>query len=61
MFHPIKEFRSFVATLERLCTSLDVLAAEQKELRTKFDTLVEHSGYLATAKKNELRRAGHHS
>ena len=68
-------FRLFITTVENLRASVeantrtievntgkvDALAAEQKELRTKFDTLTEHSGYLVTEKRRELIRAGHHS
>lgn len=56
----------FVATLERLCTSLDTfvaehkqLSVEQKTLSAKLDTLVQHAEYLATSEFRKNQRAGH--
>ena len=72
MIHPIKKFRScieaikrafrlLITTVESLRASVEENTIEQKELRSKLDTLVEHSAFLASAKKRELQRAGHHS
>jgi hypothetical protein len=70
MIHPIKQIRStiadikdafrlFIATVQNNTTALQALTAEQKQLRTKFDELVEHSRFQVRVKKQELSRAGH--
>jgi prefoldin subunit 5 len=59
--HVKAAFWYFVTVLQELTQALHALKAEQTELRSKLDTLVEHSGYLANAKKKDLQRAGHHS
>jgi len=46
--------------IENNSAKVEALAAEQKTLRNKFDVLVEHSAFLADAKKKELQRSGHH-
>lgn len=60
-WHLVTVLQALTQALEANSAKVAALAAEQKELRTKFDTLVEHSGYLVTAKRRELQRAGHHS
>ena len=59
-------FALFITTVEKLTLAIEVntikvisLEAEQKVLRHKFDLLVEHTHYLARAKRNELERSGH--
>lgn len=59
-------FRLFISTVEALRCAVESnsiavqsLTAEQSELRRKFDALVEHSRFLAHAKKDELTRRGH--
>ena len=59
-------FALFIVTVENLTrevasntSKVEALAAEQKELQLKFDLLVDHTQYLAAAKRNELQRQGH--
>jgi len=52
-------FRLFIATVKDNTASLQTLATEQRELRTKFDELVEHSRFQVRVKKTELQRSGH--
>jgi hypothetical protein len=55
----IRAFRLFITTVEQNTIAVQALAAEQKELRTKLDTLVEHSAFQVRATKQQLARAGH--
>jgi hypothetical protein len=70
MIHPIKQLRSttadikaafrlFITTSQDNTIALRSLAAEQKELRERLDTLVDHSRFQVRVKKAELQRAGH--
>jgi len=52
-------FWLFITTMQNNTAALRALAAEQKVLREKLDSLVTDSNYLVTAKKRELQRAGH--
>ena len=52
-------FRLFITTMQENTKALQALAVEQKELRTKFDELVDHSRFQVRVKKQELTRAGH--
>jgi hypothetical protein len=52
-------FRLFIVTVQQHTAALLALTAEQKELRTKFDELVEHSRFQVRVKKQELNRSGH--
>jgi hypothetical protein len=52
-------FRLFIVTVQQNTAALLALTREQKELRTKFDELLEHSRFQVRVKKQELTRAGH--
>jgi hypothetical protein len=52
-------FWLFITTMQNNTAALRALAAEQKELRTKLDTLVDHSAFQVRVKRAELNRAGH--
>jgi hypothetical protein len=52
-------FRLFITTQQENTKALQALATEQKELRTKFDELVDHSRFQMRVKNQELTRAGH--
>jgi len=66
-------FGLFITTVQQLSAALDsntaaletnsikaeALAAEQKLLGDKLDTLIEHSRYMAHTKRQELQRSGH--
>lgn len=52
-------FWLFITTMQNNTAALCALAAEQKVLREKLDSLVTDSNYLVNAKKRELQRAGH--
>jgi hypothetical protein len=65
-----KKLRSTIANIKTLfwlsihavqdnTAALHNLAAEQRALRVKLDTLVDHSAFQVRVKKAELNRAGH--
>lgn len=69
MFHPIRStratiknikaaFRLFIDTLAQNSLALDVLAADQKQIRLQLDVLIAATDYLARAKRQELDRQG---
>jgi predicted phage-related endonuclease len=70
MTNPIKRIRKniadikscfwiFLNTIDMNTKAVQALAVEQKELRSKFDELVDHSRFQVRVKKQELTRAGH--
>lgn len=52
-------FRLFITTVQDNTKAVQALAVEQKELRAKFDELVDHSRFQVRVKKAELNRQGH--
>lgn len=52
-------FRLFISTVQDNTKAVQALADEQKELRAKFDELVDHSAFQVRVKRAELQRAGH--
>jgi hypothetical protein len=52
-------FWLFIETVQTNTIQLQALAAEQRLLRAKLDTLVDHSAFQVRVKKAELNRAGH--
>ena len=52
-------FWLFIDTVQTNTIQLQALAAEQRALRVKLDTLVEHSAFQVRVKREELGRAGH--
>ena len=60
-WHLVNVLQELTAALEANSAKVAALAAEQKELRSKLDTIVEHSGYMVSEKRRELIRAGHRS
>lgn len=49
---------NLTSTIESNSASVAALKDEQRELRLKLDKLVEHSRFLAAAKRSELQRQG---
>jgi hypothetical protein len=52
-------FSLFIDAVQTNTNQLQALAAEQRLLRVKLDTLVDHSAFQVRVKKAELNRAGH--
>lgn len=52
-------FWLFIETVQTNTISIEALRDEQKILREKLDTLVDHSTFQVRVKKAELGRAGH--
>jgi hypothetical protein len=52
-------FELFISTLNRLTIAFEVNTETHQKFNSKLDQLIEHSRFLASAKKQELERAGH--
>ena len=55
----ISTIKELTSAAERNSNTIAALTAEQKQLRVKFDELVEHSRYQKRVTQAQLQRAGH--
>jgi len=55
----ISTMKELTSAAERNSHTIAALTAEQKELREKFDELVDHSRFQVRVTKQALSRAGH--
>ena len=52
-------FHLFITTVQANTIAVEALASEQRELRSKLDTLVTNSHFIVRTKRSELQRSGH--
>lgn len=52
-------FLLLIDTIQTHTVALASNTAETRQLREKFDALVEHTSFLATEKRRQLEREGH--
>ena len=52
-------FHLFIETVQANTTAVQALAAEQRDIRTRLDILVEHSAFQTHVTKQALSRSGH--